>query len=194
MFADSLLEATQISEHFKQRIREIQRLSKEWGDYDIKTAPAEDWIKIIKYYESHISNYNGKNVKKEIKLKIKISIRQYTLDGCYVGEYENISKAARAAKISADSIGDVAAGRKQSAGGFLWRKCDSQSPKRNIEPPKNIDVTGKTIYQINIDGVIIGEFPTIAAAARSARIDRKGIRDVLNGRQKTAGGYYWKAI
>ena len=38
------------------------------------------------------------------------------------------------------------------------------------------------------------EFETIAEASRVVCIDRKGIRDVICGRQKTAGGFFWKAI
>ena len=76
---------------------------------------------------------------------------------------------------------------------FLWRKCDKSSEIINISPKEMINIVGKTIYQIDNDGVVTNEYLSIAEAARSVGIDRKGISDVIKGSQKTAGGFYWKA-
>ncbi|MBO5979846.1 MAG: hypothetical protein J6Q12_05400, partial [Bacteroidales bacterium] len=49
----------------------------------------------------------------------------------------------------------------------------------------------KGVYQISLEGEIVNEFSSISSAERNTRINKKSIRAVLNGQQKTAGGYYW---
>ncbi len=94
-------------------------------------------------------------------------------------------------ELTVDHITNVTSGRRQSAGGFLWKRCEANSPIENISPPTTVDITGKTIFQVDSNGEVIGEFSTLRMAAERSGVNRKSIRDVINGRQKTAGGFYW---
>lgn len=126
--------------------------------------------------------------------KTKDVIRQYDKNGVFIKEFENTGKAAQELGVSIDSICDAAAGRRNSAAGYLWRRLPLDSPIVNIDPPKIFSITNKRILQINSNGELVAEFETIAAASRAAHVDRKGIRDVICGRQKSAGGFFWEAI
>lgn len=53
-------------------------------------------------------------------------------------------------------------------------------------------VTGRSIIQMNDDGVIIKKYISIADAVRQTGINSKSIRDAAKGVQKHAGGYCWK--
>lgn len=51
---------------------------------------------------------------------------------------------------------------------------------------------GRSIIQMNDDGINIKEYNTIAAAVKETGISSKSIRDAANGVQKHAGGYRWQ--
>ena len=132
--------------------------------------------------------------KKKLSSKTKDVIRQYNQNGEFIKEFSDTRKAAQELGVSMDSICDAAAGRRISAAGYLWRRCPVDSIIENIEIIKPFNIANRKILQISLNGEIIAEFKTIAEAARVVHIDRKGIRDVIYGRQKTAGGFFWEAI
>lgn len=61
---------------------------------------------------------------------------------------------------------------------------------------KNCPVTSKKVKQIDKDGCVIGEYPSMQEAARQTGIDRSQITRACNGGRgaKTAGGYRWEYI
>lgn len=50
----------------------------------------------------------------------------------------------------------------------------------------------KAIIQMDDEGTVIREFPSISAAEKEIGISSKSIRDAANGVQKHAGGYRWR--
>lgn len=52
---------------------------------------------------------------------------------------------------------------------------------------------GKAVSQFTTDGVLVHEWESMARASRALNIDVKRISACSTGRQKTAGGYVWKA-
>lgn len=88
-------------------------------------------------------------------------------------------------------------GRSSSSGGFMWKRTDITAPVCNILPiekpiTKNeVDNAPKSIYKVSLTGEILSEFDSIKSAERKTGINRKNIRDALNGRLKTAGDYCW---
>lgn len=75
------------------------------------------------------------------------------------------------------------------------------TPKENIQHAVNhglIDVIGDITnfygYRVNQikDGKIINTFDTISKASKATGVCRSGIEKVLNGKQKTSGGFYWE--
>lgn len=60
-------------------------------------------------------------------------------------------------------------------------EIDTRSPKeKNMIP----------VQQYNLDGELIGEYPSISSAETITRV--RHIGEVLNKQRKTAGGYLWK--
>ncbi len=58
---------------------------------------------------------------------------------------------------------------------------------------RGIKVSGeKSVVQLNKDGEFVAEFKSISEAGRQTGIDFRLISSVLNGKQKTTGGYRWE--
>ena len=71
----------------------------------------------------------------------------------------------------------------------LARKHQYEAAKINGfkgRPPK------KPVLQYDINGKLIGEYGSVLEAGELCGIWKGGISTVLNGKQKTAGGYIWK--
>lgn len=217
VFAEDLLNDTELNDHEREYLTQLlalvhlknskllQYMSEEErskamkaGDYWDNEAP-QKWVSDINnvapLLNICVDDLVGKPKEKlPFTPKNKNVIRQYNQKGEFIREFSDTREAAQEAGVSIDSICDAAAGRKISAAGYLWRRCPVGSIIENIEPIKPLDITNRKILQINLNGEIIAEFKTIAEASRVVCIDRKGIRDVICGRQKTAGGFFWKAI
>ncbi|CAH6420933.1 HNH endonuclease [uncultured virus] len=52
----------------------------------------------------------------------------------------------------------------------------------------------KAVKQLDPNGNIIAIYPGMREASEATKIDRSGIGKVANGKQKTAGGFYWKFL
>lgn len=61
--------------------------------------------------------------------RVKTAVIQYTTDGFFIAMYESLNKAERAISVSHKSISEVCKGKRESAGGFVWRYAsDIQDP------------------------------------------------------------------
>lgn len=190
IFADDLLENINISADIKNEIKELLKLSKNLRDFSFVDLSEIEKIKLIDYQiENQI--YLNNNTRTIEEFKVNDCIRKYSMSGVFIKEYSNKKDAALDNNISIESIRRAISGERTSAGGFIWRKCDLKSPQDNIEIAKTEPLTDITILQISSDGEVISEFNSLSSASKSTGIDRKGIRDTINGRQKTAGGFYW---
>ena len=68
-------------------------------------------------------------------------------------------------------------------------KKHSTETKQKI---KNALIKDYPVIQLDKMGTVIKEYASISEAAESIGTTRKNICNVLNGKQKTAGGYRWK--
>ncbi len=140
-----------------------------------------------------------KSTRPKAKCESKYVIRKYDLEGNYLQEYETAGKAAIDVNLSETSIGKCLRGERKSSGGFLWRKELRVNLPRKISIDDN-KVESKVkkealpipIIQLTKEGEIVATFVSIRQAVMTTGIESKGIRDVLNGKRKTAGGYVWK--
>ena len=81
-----------------------------------------------------------------------------------------------------------------------FQKRQKEGIKKKWEDPEfrekiraaAIEVHNKPVEQYNIDGELVGTYPSATAAQEATGIDRSSICNVLKGRFKTAGGYKWK--
>ena len=115
-------------------------------------------------------------------------ISQWTLDGEYVNTYESGVKAEEQTGINRKHISSVIRGKTKTAGGFIWTLG---TEKPDINKHKKID-TKKAVYQKTLDGEIINSFPSYSEASRFTGVNIRGIREVINGGQRTAGGFLWE--
>lgn len=146
----------------------------------------------------------NKRKKEEKKLEKQLSlevIRQYSSSGEFLTEFNTIKDASSYSGISMTSIQKCLVGDRKTAGGFFWKRETRDSLPQKIEVNEDIqsrktfENTGlpKPVIQIDAHtGEVIQIHSSIGQAARSVGIHSKGIKDVINGKQRTAGGYSWQ--
>lgn len=200
VFASDLLEAPWLSDGFKDEIYWLLEQTTRQNPSCTMETISELCCAIDHLIEcpppdipdEYIRLKNKPKRKLPFKIKEDMVIRQYNLDGIFLKEFESSRHAASETGLRIDTITNVIAGRRNSAGGFLWKKCPKGSPIKNIIPSTTaLDLEGKTIMQINHNGEIIATFCTIGQAVKSSGVSRRSISDALKGIQKTAGGFTW---
>lgn len=80
-------------------------------------------------------------------------------DGSFYKEYESTTKAAQELGLKNKSaINNVLKGRSKSSGGFLWvyKKDYDSSLQYSYDQTKS----GTPVYQFDIDGILINEYPS----------------------------------
>lgn len=118
-------------------------------------------------------------------------VYQFQKDGKLLHTYDSLTQAATITGISIYHISGCIHkyyGRK-SAGGYIW------SFSNNIKIDEYYNNQGnnrKTILQYDISGNFIKQYNSILEASKDNGISDSTIRDMLKGKQKTAGGFVWK--
>lgn len=203
VFACDLLDAPWLSKEFKD---EIYWLMEEAKRQDSNPSRNIESIGELCYAIDHLIEFPPPDIpvchtrvqKKKTDPIQKVSttvIRQYAMDGTFVKEFESSSHAALETGLRVDTITNATSGRRNSAGGFLWKKCLTNSPIENITPPNTaLDLDGKVILQVDQYGEVVATFNTIGQATKSSGISRRSISDALKGIQKTAGGFSWLLV
>lgn len=192
IFGQDLLEYSWVSDNEKEQIKKLFELNELCQRFSLKTANQLDLIKIIDFFQEHPYFVYDKCYERK---KTIFVIRQYDKNGQYINEYKDKQEASKTTGISENSIMRSIRNEHISAGDFIWRKAVLNSPQNNIEPlqpTKNL--LGKKIAQIDSNGEIINIFDALNIAAKDTLINQKSIRDTINGRQKHAGGYFWKVL
>ena len=128
----------------------------------------------------------------------KVVIYQYDLKGNYIAEYETIREAEKT--IGYTGISAVINGKRNSSGGFLWRRVRIGEPKDTILVPDNTNLhssqagRSKPVYQIDENGKIINKFKSVGSAAKVLGINANKISAAARGKQKHAGGFQWRYV
>lgn len=197
VFADDLLSASWLSNEFKDSIRtlldEVSRRNRNPSGELItidELCQAIDFL--LEFPPPDITPISKRvNKKKERPAPTNV-IRQYDSKGVFLKEFVDVRSAAMETGLRVDTITNVTRGRRNSAGGFLWRKCSVGSPAENIQPTSNaLNLDGKKIIQVDENGEIVGDYATIGQAVKQSGVNRRSISDALKGIQKTAGGFIW---
>ena len=119
-------------------------------------------------------------------------VYQYTLEGDFVAEWDNLTLAAESCgginKIT--GISQCCNGKRKTAYGFQWRyeKFDRLSKQ---------ELTGvkKRIVQKDLEGNVIQVYNSVSEAADALGMkSHTSICNVLNGRTKTAYGFLWEEL
>ena len=83
--------------------------------------------------------------------------------------------------------------RNNAASNLEWctQKHNSRAyVKNHIENP----ILVKKVFKCDLNGNVLGEYDGFVEAAKATGIHRNAIRYCAIGRNKTSGGYIWKAI
>lgn len=166
-----------------------------------KITPVETILGKIQTYAQSEKKRKCKEKKTEQARLIEV-IRQYSNTGAYLAEYSTMKSAAIQSGTNQASIQKCLVGNRKTAGGYIWRREKRESKPRAIEvsqntthmiPSSDHSWLPKPVVQINPrSGEIIKVHDSINQAAKSVGVHSKGIRDVISGKQKTAGGYSWQ--
>lgn len=121
-------------------------------------------------------------------------VRQYTLDGEFVAEYDSISTAKKAIPH-----GDIAAalhGRAKTAGGYRWeysevkqQNINNDNWRRNIRPKWKRDIK---VVQFDLDGNEIKEFDRLQDAAEAVNSCKSNISRCCLGKTEAVNGYVFQ--
>lgn len=103
-------------------------------------------------------------------------VYQYSKDGKLLASYSSARQAQLKTGVHSTQIRFVADDCTQSAGGFLW--TTTITDEICYQPRKS--PTAKPVLYYDKNGNLLGEYPSINAAARSTGVDRTTISNNLN--------------
>lgn len=127
------------------------------------------------------SRMKGKKLPEEVYDAIKVSIYQFDKKGNFLNKYNSIQEAADKTKIDRGSISNSAAGKRKSAGGYLWSFTDSVLVKHKL-----------LVYQYTLEDQFVQTFDTLEEIKRKLNINTStAIRNCFSGKQKQAYGFKW---
>ena len=115
------------------------------------------------------------------------AIYQFSLDGKFIKQWDCLAAASRELKINRSNIQMCAQHKRNQAGGYRW---ENQYTDELESVP--IGHRKKAILQLDKEGNIINEYPSVREAAQQLDIPETSISKALHGEYKSAGGYKWK--
>ena len=87
-------------------------------------------------------------------------------------------------------MSELAKNRKQILFGFFGKHTEESKKKMSDARKGKPAPNRKVVLQIDLDGNIIKEWNSVVEAQTELNIN--GIKNVVTGRAKTSGGFYWK--
>ena len=133
--------------------------------------------------------YSSENIiklnPKEKNCKQARAVRQYSLDGTFIKEYDRIQDAVLETGISKKGIQECCAHRQSTAFGYIWKYVDE-----NYTRPCNRDLKkcgAKKVIQIDLDGNILNEFVSINEASRKLEIPAGTLQSWIKKGRTTKG-------
>jgi hypothetical protein len=124
------------------------------------------------------------------------AVLQFDLHGHFIGEYRTITEAKNNVNTTCSSISLCASGKYKTAGGFQWRYKDDPIFTNGICPIGPAKPTAsplrKAVYQFDLQGNFVKEYPSITEASRSFKISVGNINACLIGKVKSSGGFQWR--
>lgn len=159
---------------------------------------SEDWCGNLEWctYAYNIT-YNDLHLRKVESMKRRV--RQYSLSGKFLKEFESLSAAKESLGIS--GVGGISKCCRRDkdysyAVGFIWRYSDDDELYTLSEEDRRllVDCRCKYVRQYNLNGEFIGEYSSMSSAERSSGVNVTHISNVCRrvGNHRTAGGFLWR--
>lgn len=123
----------------------------------------------------------------------KMPIKQYSMSGNFIKEYESAEYASRISGFDAPSIRQCCKYNRRSSHGFIWQYANVELTEEIIEwcnDGVHRDVVPVTQYTIS--GKFVENFESMADASQKTNIALNLISACCNNVGKTAGGYIWR--
>lgn len=145
------------------------------------------------YARAGLYQWRYKNSKKWITpidiqvISIKRKINQYSLEGKFLQQYENLAEASKTTGISKSTICNVCKGKGHTAGGFRWTY---EGESLIMNQPRGGHK--KKVNQYDQNNNLLQTFSSISEASKITGITLSSISAVCRGQRKTAGGYKWE--
>lgn len=172
--------------------KQIGTVEKDIYEYeDVDQSVFKDANLLVQWLENHECSENEKKTEESSSAKEYV-LCQYGVDGDLIKQYSSYGEASIVSRVPVRMIQKAVSGYSRSAGGFQWRRYNG-SEIANIIPSLEYEVTNiaQPIQQVSLDGKIVATYDSVRMAVKMTGINRRSIRAVLDGTQKTAGGYYW---
>jgi group I intron endonuclease len=137
----------------------------------------------------------GRKLSEESKKLLSESLKKAGMSK-RVKESEKYKKALEEGRVG-HCVGSVLKDdikTKISEGLKEYFKLNNGKPNSSIQKHRNsmAKAVGKSVAQYDLDNKLIKTFKSMCEASRATGINRNGIRFVIIGRNKTAGGFIWK--
>lgn len=125
-------------------------------------------------------------------------VAQYHLTGSLFRWFRSAKDAQQITGISHGDISVCAHGKRQTAGGFVWRFFE-----KGTDPPRRIEVeirngrkdswstSPRAIDQLTLEGELVKTWPALNQAARTLGLDTGSLSKCVKGKAKTCGGFRW---
>ena len=127
---------------------------------------------------------------KSLKTDKGKSVRQYSLDGLYINQFDSIKEAAEALNIDAGQISATCRGAVKTAGKYMWRFV-SDKEKKNIEELKSDLI--KKVAQYNTNGTFIKTYTSAGEAAKELNITSSSIYGAIRN-NFVCCGFVWRYV
>lgn len=95
--------------------------------------------------------------------------------------YNSVSEAATALGINRSGISNALRGKAKTAGSYHWEYINEKKPAKYGSRQIVCVETGKVYHSLQDASIALG-------------INRRGISNVLRGKNKTAGGFHWEYL
>ncbi|MNK14981.1 NUMOD4 motif protein [compost metagenome] len=136
------------------------------------------------------------------KEKGTYNVSRYSLTGQLLETYSNARIAAEAMNTAQGYISIAArdTGKVVTACGYLWRR--GNEPELDLKPILKERWYGHSplakqqhiIGQYDLEGNLVNTHVNTVEAAKAVRVHKNGIRNVINGRGLTYGGFIWSKV
>lgn len=163
-----------------------------WGLSECLLNRDDEWVALPYTNFEEMKEYSRLNSGK------KRRIRQYSLDGKFIREWESATDAIRELKFSKRAISkllDCLKKNKYSYQNYIWRYADEYEEVLQLNEDEFVPKTNAVkVAMYSLDMKLIRIFDSISDAARYVSVSVTSIHKCLNEEQKTSAGYIWKRV
>lgn len=125
-----------------------------------------------------------------------IQVSQYSMKGKYLRTFPSIRVASKVTGVSESGIISVVKKRQLSSGNFVWSYSKvafiDVATIRKTNQLNRQKLVGQLVSQYDLKGKRLAIYPAITVAADQSGVGTSDISAVVNGRQRSAGGFVWR--